>query len=644
MAEILSEIVNIIESNPIVFFIPKCSCLSSLYLAKNYNNKTKAKNIKNINTLKASLTVKKNAKKKSFFVFYTIKTLFCVGYLKKLSVLKRKLKEATVKLFPFLFIFFILSCSENSRSNKTGGSFSFCSQNRIHNLHPSLIGDASTSLVANQIFEGLVKLNSENLEVEPCLVESFEFNPNTFVYTFTLKDDVFFHDNKCFEKGIGRKVCVDDVIYTFKNICTKQMVNGGYYNTLKGVVKGVEDYFNGSSSEISGIRAIGKNKIEIELHRPNGLFLKRLAGINFSIVAKEAVEKYGHENYVGTGPFIPLKFDSYHDQQVLIKNKHYHEKDINGIRLPYLDSICIDFEIGIKHQIKNVVEKKSSMVLNLPFKAVRRVFRDYKGKFDNEVMMQSAPFLCTNYIEFNLNSDVLKNKKIRKAISFALNKQEITQKVFGETRGKIGDSGITHPYIPNYRKNGVNGYSYNSDTAKKLILKSGFDSIRPLQLDVSEDDYKSIGIADEIRFQLERELGIIVEINIVPERYKIEKARYAKGDMYISKSKANFSSPEDFLNIFYGKTVPQSLEIPSFPNTTRFSNKDFDRTLDRARKSIDEENANKSYAAAERLLMEECPIAVLWYEESNRLINSNIKGLSLNQIQYIDFSRVHYSN
>ena len=107
-----------------------------------------------------------------------------------------------------------------------------------------------------------------------------------------------------------------------------------------------------------------------------------------------------------------------------------------------------------------------------------------------------------------------KNKKIRQAITFALNKQIITDKVFGETRGKIGDSGITHPYIPNYRKNGVNGYSYNPDTAKKLIQTSGIDSIRTLQLDISEEDYKSLRIADEIRFQLEKELGIIIEINI----------------------------------------------------------------------------------------------------------------------------------
>ena len=536
----------------------------------------------------------------------------------------------------------IFSCDTTHNYKQVGGNFTFCSKNRIHFLHPSLITDESTTLVAQQVFEGLVKLNAENLEVEPCLSKEFSFNPNTFIYTFKLKDNIFFHDNQCFKNGKGRELTVDDIIYTFNNICTKQLVNEGYYSTLQGVVKGADNYFNGTSNNISGIRKSGPKSIEIELQRPNGLFLKRLANINFSIIAKEAIQKYGAENNVGTGPFIPLKFDTYNDQQILIRNPNYHNIDANGIRLPYLDTIFIDFEIGLKKQVKNVVEKKANTVLNLPYKAVKRIFRNHKEKFDTKIMMQNAPLLTTYFIGFNLESDILKKKEIRQAISFALNKQEITYKVFGETIGKIGDAGVTHPFLPNYRTNGINGYTHNLDYAKKLFLSSSIDSVRPLQLDISEDDHKSISIANEIRFQLEVNLGLVVEINILPKRYITEKSKYALGDMFISKATASFQSPEGFLNIFYGKTVPSSVSIPSFPNTTRFVNRDFDRTLDRARRSIDQENANRSYATAERMLMDECPLAVLWYEESNRLVDSRIKGFPLNQIQYIDFSKVYY--
>ncbi len=536
----------------------------------------------------------------------------------------------------------LAGCSGNNSFQKNhGGTFKFCSKNRIHSIHPSLVSDKSSEIIANQVFEGLVKLNPENLEIENCIAKSINFDPKTFTYAISLKENVFFHDNPCFENGKGRNLKADDIIYTFKNICTKQVINSGYHNTLKDVVKGVNDYYAGTSDDISGIKKIDDYNIEISLYRPNGLFLKRLAGLNFSIIAKEAFEKYGEHNNVGTGPFIPLKYDSYNDQYILIKNPKYHGSDEDGNQLPFLDSIIVDFEFGLKDQISHVVNNKASTVLNLPYKAVKRVLKEERQKFDDTLKMQNAPFFATTFIEFNLTKETLKNKNLRKAINYALNKQEITYRVFGETRGKTGDAGISHPFLPGYRKSGVNGYIFNKTKAKALINDSSITS-KSLELDISSDDYKALSIADEIRFQLEENLGLNIKINIVPERYLKEKSMYARGDMAIKTVTANFPSPDGFLNIFYGKTVPKSIDIPSFPNTSRFKNKDFDRTMDRARRSIDEENANRSYAAAERLIMEEAPIAVLWYEESNRLIDAKLEGFPLNSIQRIDLSQVYY--
>ncbi len=538
--------------------------------------------------------------------------------------------------------FFLVGCSgSNSPQKNHGGTFKFCSKNRIHSVHPSLVSDKSSEIIANQIFEGLVKLNPENLEIENCIAKSISFNPKTFTYTISLKENVFFHDNPCFENGIGRNLNADDIIYTFKNICTKQVINSGYHNTLKDVVKGVNDYHAGISDNISGIKKIDDYNIEITLHRPNGLFLKRLAGLNFAIIAKEAFEKYGENNNVGTGPFIPAKYDNYNDQYVLVKNTKYHGTDEDGNQLPFLDSVIVDFEYGLKDQISHVVNNKASTVLNLPYKAVKRILKEERQKFDDTLKMQNAPFFATTFIEFNLSKEPLQNKNLRKAINYALNKQEITYRVFGETRGKTGDAGISHPFLPGYKKSGVKGYIFNKTKAQALINDSSITT-KSFQLDISSDDYKAHSIADEIRFQLEENLGLNIKINIVPERYLKEKSMYARGDMAIKTVTANFPSPDGFLNIFYGKTVPKSIDIPSFPNTSRFKNKDFDRTMDRARRSIDEENANRSYAAAERLIMEEVPIAVLWYEESNRLINAKLEGFPLNSIQRIDLSQVYY--
>ena len=88
-----------------------------------------------------------------------------------MRVLNSGVKNVIFWLIPFLIISVTsVSCSENSKNKRIGGNFNFCSKNRIHHLHPSLISDESTSLVAHQIFEGLVKLNSKTLRLNPVLL------------------------------------------------------------------------------------------------------------------------------------------------------------------------------------------------------------------------------------------------------------------------------------------------------------------------------------------------------------------------------------------------------------------------------------------------------------------------------------------
>lgn len=554
------------------------------------------------------------------------------------------------KIFHWLFIAFlctIYSCSsdiENGVIKNSGGTFKYCESNRINTLHPPLVSDQSSKRIASQVFESLVKLSPIDLEVQASLAEKFTFDPDNFTYTFNIKKGVFFHDNPCFKNGKGRELTANDVVFTFKQLCTKQLINSSYYNVLKGVVKGADAYFNGDSDQISGIKTIDPYTVEIQLKKPNSSFLKKLAGINFSIIAKEAINKYGLKNNVGTGPFIPQPFDSYNDHYILTKNTAYHKKDKAGNQLPYLDSIIVVFDLGIKQQMKEVVEGNHSAALNLPVKAVKRVLREHNNLFDSVITMQNSALLSTCYIEMNLNSKKLANKSFRKALSYAINKSLLTQMVFGETRGKVGDIGITHPSIIEYRTGRIKGYTYNLDSARKFMKEANLGENISLELEIGENDYKSQSIADEIRLQLEQSIDVQLKINIVPERYKLEKSRYARGDLAISNIVSEYVSPDGFLNMFYGKGIPSTIDIPSYPNTTRFKNRAFDKMMDRGRKSVDTENAYRSFASAERLLMEEAPIIVLWYEEANRLVNSNIQNFPLNKLQYLDLSEVYYKN
>ena len=546
----------------------------------------------------------------------------------------------------FLSVTVFWSCSSDKNSTEIkknyGGTFKYCENSRVDIIHPPLISNPTAKRIASQVFEGLVKLDPENLKVEPCIANEIFFNPDNFTYTFKIKKGVFFHDDPCFENGIGREVITDDVIFTFEQLCKKQSINNSYYNVLKDVVNGADSYFNNEEPKITGIKKIDNYKLEIKLNKPNSSFLKKIANVNFGVVSKEAVKAYGPKNKVGTGPFIPRAFDSYNDQYILLKNEKYHGFDKYGNRLPFLDSIKIVFELGIKQQMNAVIKGDLSTALNLSIKAVKRILKEHNELFDQKIKLQNSTFLSTCYIEFNLNSPKLKNKNFRKALNYGINKSILTKMAFGESKGKIGKNGITHPSILNHRTAKINGYSYNLDSAKAYLRKVNFDKVPTLDIEIGENDFKGQEISEELQMQLEQHLGIQLKINIVPERYKLEKTRFARSELAISYVISEYESPEGFLNMFYSKDVPNDLDIPSYPNTTRFKNKSFDKMMDRGRRSENDKNAKRSFISAERLLMEEAPIIVLWYEEVNRLVDSKVEGFPLNKLHYIDLSKVYF--
>ncbi len=551
----------------------------------------------------------------------------------------------------FFGIFFLISsiflaCSLDKNlieiKKKYGGTFKYCENSRVEIIHPPLISSPSAKRIASQVFEGLVKLDHENLKVKPCIADKISFNQDNFTYTFKIKKGVFFHDDPCFKNGIGREVNIDDVIFTFEQLCTNQTINTSYYNVLKDVVNGADSYFKNENPNINGIKKINNYELEIKLNKPNSSFLKKIANVNFGIIAKEAVIAYGPKNKIGTGPFIPKAFDSYNDQYILVKNEKYHGSDKFGNRLPFLDSIKIVFELGIKQQMNAVVKGKLSTALNLSVRAVKRILKEQNKLFDDKIKLQNSTFLSTCFIELNLNTPKLKNKNFRKALNYGINKSILTKIAFGETNGKTGNYGITHPSILNDRIAKISGYSYNLDSAKAYLSKANFDKTPTLDMEIGENDFKGQGISEELQIQLEQNLGIQLKINIVPERYKLEKTRYARNELAISYVISEYESPEGFLNMFYSKDIPNDLNMPSYPNTTRFKNKSFDKMMDRGRRSENDENANRSFISAERLLMEEAPIIVLWYEEVNRLVDSKVGGFPLNKLLYIDLTEVYF--
>jgi len=210
--------------------------------------------------------------------------------------------------------------------------FHYNEQTGIASLDPAFAKNQSTMWPAHQLFNTLVETD-DSLHIVPSLAKKWVISDDRLSFTFYLRDNVFFHDDEVFPNGKGRKMTAKDVEYSLSRIMDKKTASPGSW------------IFNRKVDTVQPFNAIDDSTFQLKLLRPYNPILGILSMQYCSVVAREAVEKYGSDfrrHPVGTGPF---QFVAWEEGQALIlkKNESYFEKDSAGNRLPYLDGIKVSF-------------------------------------------------------------------------------------------------------------------------------------------------------------------------------------------------------------------------------------------------------------------------------------------------------------
>jgi oligopeptide transport system substrate-binding protein len=528
-----------------------------------------------------------------------------------------------------------------------GGTLTVSEDETFSTIFPLEVVDVASSKVTSQLHDGLLKFNAKDLSLEGAIAKSWEVDESNTVYTFKLNDNVRFHDDVCFKDGKGRILTAADVKFTFELLCTKDFeIN--YNQIFKPYLKGSDDYFNGTSKEVSGIEIVDDFTIKLTLNQPSSSFLYVLAMPNTSIIAKEAYEKYGKNMTVGTGAFKWTKPADETKEVYLVYNEKYYRKDSHGNALPYLDTVHFIFNPSKLDQLELFNTGKLSAIHGLPSSKIAEVVEQNIENFKNQppkTILFNQPELNCQYYEFVTTKAPFDNVKVRKAISYAINRNKIVSDVLNN-QGSPGAFGIT-PKIPSFNTydfSRIEGYSYNPELAKQLLAEAGypdgkgFPNVR-LEINLGGSVHKQV--ASEIQQQLYQVLGIKLEIEQVSFKDKIENSKYGKSEMYRSAWVADYPSPESFLSIFYGGNVPESMDMPSHPNTTRYKNPVFDSLYLKALSTANQLEQYNLFAEAEKVMMQDAPIVVLWYAEDYILINSNVQNYFNNAMLVTDMSIIY---
>jgi peptide/nickel transport system substrate-binding protein len=498
----------------------------------------------------------------------------------------------------------------------TSNVFKYNEAASISSLDPVFVKSQSENWICSQINAGLVQLDTQ-LNVTPMLADSWKIDKNT--YTFYLNRNAFFHEWKDHK---SRKVSAFDVKASFERLMDPETASPGTW------------VFSDKIKEDNPFKAIDSFTFEINLSQPFPPLLGLLTMPYCYIIPIEAAEYYGKDfrnNPVGCGPFVFKRWEE-NVGMVLTRFEKYFEKDLAGNQLPYLDAINIsinpnkasafmDFAAG-KLDFFNEIEAGLKDEILTPY---GQLTPSYQEKY----LLKAAPFLNTEFLMFNMESEneLIKNEKIRKAINYGINRNNIVNNVRNGL-GFPGHSGFTPPSL---LKQPTKGYQFNQQKAKRLILESGLDINNPLRLGITTD---YLDMALFIKRDLEL-LGFNIKIEVHPGSF-LRQLRNEKGiDFYRGSWIADYPDAENYLACFYSKN-----HYPSGPNYSRYTNNTYDEWYNNAMESRTESVRNNWMHQMDSLLIENPPFVVLYYDKSLRITKPSIQNLwsypnNMLQLKYV---------
>jgi peptide/nickel transport system substrate-binding protein len=465
------------------------------------------------------------------------------------------------------------------------------------NLIPMLASDSASFDVSNLIYNGLVKYDTD-LKVIGDLAQSWDISKDGLVITFHLRKGVKWTD------GVG--FTADDVMFGYQTI-TNEKTPTAYSEDFKQVKKA---------------EVLDKYTFRVTYAKPFAPALTSWGNLvilpKHLLEGKDITKSPLTRDPVGMGPYKLTKWIS-GQELVLDSNYDYFEGR------PYIDRFIYKI---IPDSATMFLELQTGGVDMMSLTPIQYTKQTNDAFFRDNFVKYRFPSFSYTYLGFNLKHPFFKDKRVRRAIAYAINKQEIVDVVlFG--LGTVS----TGPYVPHtwpYNPN-VKRYDYNPEKAKELLREAGWkrESDGILEKDGRRFEFT---ILTNIGNSLRMNTATIIQWRLAQIGIKVH-IRVLEWSTFINEfiDKRRFEAvilgwsigldPDQYEIWYSGKTKEKELNFVSY------SNPEVDALLEKGRSTFDIKERKKAYDRLQEILADDVPYIFLYVPDATVIVNGRFKGI-----------------
>jgi oligopeptide transport system substrate-binding protein len=473
-------------------------------------------------------------------------------------------------------------------------------------LDPHLATDASSAEYIVEIFSGLVT-NSPDLEIQLDLAESVDISEDGSVYTFRLRDDIFFHT--------GRRVTAEDVVYSIKRAASRELQSAVALAYL-GDIMGAREYFFGVADDIEGVELVDERTVRFTLDSPKPFFLAKLTYPTAFVVDQQQIESNARNwtrNPNGTGPY-QLQEWRLGERIVLHSNSRYHLGE------PPLKEVIYTLSGG------SALTRSENDELDVAFISVNDVDRARDPGSDLNPLYTVWPQFSIFYFAFNTDIAPFDDINVRRAFGLSIDRTKISEITFSNMLSPA--TGILAPGLPGYTK-GDKTFPFDPDAAREALASSKYTveegrlvdpDGNPVTIVITEVGGGAEASIDTQAFleQWRTELGLAVEIRQTDFATFLAEQDAKQLQMFDAGWIMDYPDPENILDLkFHSKS-----EL----NDIGYENPEVDRLLEAARTELDPDARLALYAEAEERIIKDAAWLPLYFLQRHVVVNETVHG------------------